>query len=150
MFIEATDKSKYDPLTFLKNKEETIRSILKKERTKRKRIKFYLTLQVRFTKTKDDQVEIAEPHFHGRCHILLNNDDIESALRESIMKMFNAFIEYQREGSNWVLDKVLGVTVHIVQYNPIKGSSYLPLPTKLASKKATSRMPIKNVSCGQY
>lgn len=27
VFIEATDKSKYDPLTFLKNKEETIRSI---------------------------------------------------------------------------------------------------------------------------
>lgn len=123
-------------MTFLKNKEETIRSILKQERTKRKRIKFYLTLQVRFIKTKDDQVEIAEPHFHGRCHILLNNDDIESALRESIIKMFNTFIEYQREGSNWVLDKVLGVTVHTVQYNPIKGSSYLPLPTKLAGKKA--------------
>lgn len=147
MFIEATDKSKYDPLTFLKNKEETIRSIFKKERTKRKRIKFYLTLQVQFTKTKDDQVEIAEPHFHGRCHILLNNDDIESALRESIMKMFNAFIEYQREGSNWVLDKVLGVTVHIVQYNPIKGSSYLPLPTKLASKKAIVNVQNADQKC---
>uniref|UniRef100_A0A8W8NZH4 Uncharacterized protein n=1 Tax=Magallana gigas TaxID=29159 RepID=A0A8W8NZH4_MAGGI len=28
VFIEATDKSKYDPLAFLKMKEETIRSIL--------------------------------------------------------------------------------------------------------------------------
>lgn len=105
MFIEATDKSKYDPLTFLKNKEETIRSILKKKRTKRKRIKFYLTLQMRFTKTKDDQVEIAEPHFHGRCHILLNNDDIESALRESIMKMFNAFIEHSEKAATGYLTR---------------------------------------------
>lgn len=46
------------------------------------------------------------------------------------------FMEYQREGNNWVRDKVLGVTIHIVQYDPIKGSSYIPLPAKLASKKA--------------
>lgn len=62
VFIEATDKSKYDSLTFLKFKEETIRSILRKERIKRKGIKFYPTLQVRFTKTKGDQVEVTEPH----------------------------------------------------------------------------------------
>nr|XP_034322790.1 uncharacterized protein LOC117688689 [Crassostrea gigas] len=147
IFIEATDKSKYDPLAFLKMKEETIRSILRKERTKRKRIKFYITLQVRFTKTKGDQLEKAEPHFHGRCHILLNNEDIEPTLRESIMKIFNAFIEYQREGSNWVLDKVLGVTVHIVQYNPIKGSSYLSLPAKLASKKAIVNVQNTDQKC---
>lgn len=95
-----------------------------KERIKRKRIKFYLTLQVRSTKTNGEQVEIAEPHFHGRCRVVLNNEDIEPALRESIMKMFNSFIEYQREGSTWVLYQVLGVAIHIVQYNPIKGSSY--------------------------
>lgn len=89
-------------------------------------------------------MEIAEPHFHGRCHIMRNNEDIEPALRESIMKMLNSFIEYQREGSNWVLDKVLGVAIHIVQYNPIKGSSYLSLPAKLASKKAIVNVNVRN------
>lgn len=63
------------------------------------------------------------------------------------MKMFNSFIEYQREGSNWVLDKVLGVTVHIVQYNPIKGSSYLSLPAKLASKKAIVNVQNTDQNC---
>jgi hypothetical protein len=113
-----------------------VRSILKEERTKRKRMKIYLTLQVRFTKSRGDQVEVAEPHFHGRCHIVLNNQDIEHALRESIMKMVNSFVEYQREGSNWTLDKVLGININIVTYSPLKGSSYLPLPAKLARKKA--------------
>lgn len=84
--------------------------------------------------------EVAEPHFHGRCHIVLNNDDVEPALRKSIMKMFNSFTKYQRVGSNWVLYKVLGVANHIVQYNPLKGSSYLPLPAKLASKKHCQRL----------
>ena len=38
-------------------------------------------------------------------------------------KIFTSFLEYQREGSNWALDKVLGVNVHIVKYKPLKGSS---------------------------
>lgn len=46
--MEATDKSKYEPMTFLKVKEEAFRPILK-EQIKRKKIKFYLTLLVRFT-----------------------------------------------------------------------------------------------------
>lgn len=131
-----TNDQRFDPLTFLKDKEETIRSILKEERTKRKRMKFYLTLQVRFTKTRGDQVEIAEPHFHGRCHIVLKQEDIEHILRESIMMIVNSFVEYQREGSNWALDKVLGIKINIATYRPIKRSSYVPLPAKLAKKKA--------------
>lgn len=60
IFLEATDNRKYDSLTFLKVKGETIRSIFKKERIKRKELKIYLTLQVRFIKTKGDQVETAD------------------------------------------------------------------------------------------
>lgn len=92
-------------------------------------------------------MEVAEPHFHGRCHIVLNNQDIEHALRESMMKIVNSFIEYQREGSNWALDKVLGVSIHVVQYNPINGSSYLPLPAKLASKKAIINVQNTDQKC---
>lgn len=84
--ISANDQTKHDPVTFLKSKEEELRSVLQNERTKRKRIKFYLTLQVRFTKTRGDQVEVAEPHFHGRCFIVLKREEIEHALKESIKK----------------------------------------------------------------
>lgn len=121
-------------MTFLKSKEDEVSSVLRHERTKRKRIKFYLALQVRFTKTRVDQVEVAEPHFNGRCYIVLKHEDVEHAPRESITKMINSFTEYQREESNWGLDKALVVSIHIVQYNAMKGSSYLPLPATLAKK----------------
>lgn len=122
-------------MTFLKSKEDEVSSVLRHERTKRKRIKFYLALQVRFTKIRVDQVEVAEPHFNGRCYIVLKHEDVEHAPRESITKMINSFTEYQREESNWGLDKALVVSIHIVQYNAMKGSSYLPLPATLAKKK---------------
>ena len=128
--IEARDKTKYDPMTFLKVKEEQIRKILKEELRKRRMFKFYITIQVRFTKNKGDQVEITQPYFHGKCHILLKTEDKEGAIRESFKKIINSFIEYQREGSNWTLDKVLGVNIHTATYRPMKGSSFLPLPAK--------------------
>ena len=84
--IEARDQTKYDPMAFLKVKEEKIRQILKDEIRKRQRIKFYITLQFRLTKNKGDQVEITEPFFHGKCHVLLKVEDMEEAIRESFMK----------------------------------------------------------------
>jgi hypothetical protein len=45
----------------------------------------------------------------------------------SIKKMFNSFIEYQRQGSNWTVDKVVDLTMHMARYRPLKGSSYIPL-----------------------
>jgi hypothetical protein len=44
--IPANDQTKYDPMTFLKAREEKITSILRDALKKRSRIKFYLTLQV--------------------------------------------------------------------------------------------------------
>jgi DNA-directed RNA polymerase subunit RPC12/RpoP len=48
IFLKATNNTKYDPMAFLKVNEENIRSILKEVLTKRRGIKFYLTLQVLF------------------------------------------------------------------------------------------------------
>lgn len=44
IFLEATNITKYDPMSFLKLNEEIIRSILKEALVKRRGIKFYLTL----------------------------------------------------------------------------------------------------------
>ncbi|XP_078335318.1 uncharacterized protein LOC144626186 [Crassostrea virginica] len=110
-------------------------------------MKIYLTLQVRFTKSTEDRVEVAEPHFHGRCHIVLHKTDIDQALRDSIMKIVNSFVEYQREGSNWAVDKIIETSIHVVNYNPLKGSSYIPLPAKLANKKAVINIQNTDQKC---
>ena len=39
------------------------------------------------------------------------------------MKIINSFIEYKREGSNRILDKVIGVNIHMASYRAMKGSS---------------------------
>ena len=103
-----------------------------------------MSLKLKMSRRKGDDMETAEPHFRGKCQTALKIEDIEEGMNESIKKMYNSFIAYQRQGSNWTVDKVVDVTIHMVRYRPLRESSYIPLPIKLRSKHA-----ITNVSCGQ-
>lgn len=47
---------------------------------------------MRFTKTEGDLVDIAEPHFNRLYHT--NNEKLEPAPKESIIKMLNSYIKY--------------------------------------------------------
>ena len=47
--LQPTDNTRYDPLIFLKTREDEIKCILQRELVKRKRMKIYLTVQVCFT-----------------------------------------------------------------------------------------------------
>ncbi|XP_033729639.1 uncharacterized protein LOC117318793 [Pecten maximus] len=68
-------------------------------------------------------------------------------MKESIRKMQNSFIEYQRQGSNWTLDKVIQIQIHFARYRPLKGSSYIPLPIKLRSKHAIINVQNEDKKC---
>ena len=46
------------------------------------------------------------------------------------------FEEFLKNKSGWVFDHVLYFDIFIDPFEPLSGSSYIPLPSKLASKKA--------------
>ena len=43
---------------------------------------------------------------------------------------------FQRRGSGWIFRTVLSMDIHLNKYEPLSGSSYIPLPKVLQSKKA--------------
>ena len=120
--IPITPTYRYDPLMLLKHKYEVIKKKINTA-TNQSSIKWYLSLQVQFSKPKGDTKEQVSPHFRGNCQISLKSADIEENLQDSIKKIHSSFIEYQRQGSNWTLDKVLKIKIHLVKYKPLKGSS---------------------------
>ena len=46
-------------------------------------------------------------------------------------------------GSGWTFHSIVALDIHTVGYKPLNGSSYVPLPKFLASKKALIKM--KNI-----
>jgi hypothetical protein len=148
--LPALDKTKFDPLQFLNSRYDRVMKILRTVLMKRQNVKWYLTMQARFKKEKKDQTEKVEPHFHGRCHVALKAEDLEQSLRDSIKKIMTSFLEYQRQGSNWILDKVMGLTLNVAKYKPLRGSSFIPLPIRLRAKKAVVNVQNSDQKCFQW
>lgn len=69
------------------------------------------------------------------CRQVLNLEDIEESMEESIKKIINSFTVYCRNGSQWVLETVQHITVNVSKYQPVRGSSWISTPPKIASKK---------------
>ena len=56
-----------------------------------------------------------------------------SKTKENVLE---SLAKFQRQGSNWRFHSVLRLDLHAVKYEPLGGSSYIPLPKFLAAKKA--------------
>lgn len=111
--ITAEGLSIFDPMLFLKAKYDDVKDTIKKTIKERGGLKWYLSMKVKMSRRQGDEVETAEPHFRGKCQTSLKFEDIDEGMKESIKKVYKSFVEYQRQGSNWTVDKVVNVTIHI-------------------------------------
>ena len=88
--------------------------------------------------------------FHSEQEVYLEGTETD----EMYMKMKDRVIEnltvFQRGQSGWRFRSIV-MNVFTAEYKPLKGSSYIPLPSCLASKKAllTCKTKMKNVLSGR-
>ena len=121
---------------------------LRKELQELGAIKWSISIQVRLVKyTSEGEVSTIEPHFRSKNKILLRKGEIKEQLKIAMEKIPSSFSDFQSKGSGWVLDKVLHIDLHIAKYKPLKGSSYLPLPSFLARSKSIINIKNKDQKC---
>ena len=53
-----------------------------------------------------------------------------------IRRILENIANFQRRGSNWLFKEVIALEIHLYDYKPLSGSIYIPLPKKIAGKKA--------------
>ena len=64
-----------------------------------------------------------------------------------IKKILQGIDIYQRNGSNWYFKEVVRLEIHTVDYKPIRGSSYIPLPDFIMRKKAIINIQNRDNKC---
>ena len=64
--------------------------------------------------------------------------------------MIESMATFQRRGSNWRFRRVVKLDINTVEYKPLRGNSYIPLPKKLASKKAIINMKNEDKQCFKW
>jgi hypothetical protein len=88
-------------------------------------IKWYLNLQVEFTRgTNDEETDKSELYFKSKTYTLLSKENLtDHDVNESFQNQFASFDEYIARDSGWTLSQVISMKVHTAQYRPIGGSN---------------------------
>ena len=70
-------------------------------------------------------------YFNSKAQIIMNISDIKPNLEMSLEKIMNDVAKWLKEGSGWTTDGVLENYFNLVNYKPLEGKSYIPLPKEL-------------------
>ena len=133
---------------FLRGKTKPMLNHLSKELIDKRSIKWFINVKVRFTKPKPDGEDlVTEPHFRSLCMKTVNQHELGNQLDEAKQKITQSFVVFQKEGSGWVLDEILHLDLNLAHYAPVKGSNYVPLPSKLKTKKAIINIKNSDNKC---
>ena len=120
-----------DLLHQLTETKKVIEHYLNKELGELKGFKYIETLKVTFEKQLGDEIITKTAYFNGRARTIINKKEIDESLQVSKQNILNKIAVWISEGSGWTIKSVDGHYINLTKYKPLKGSSYIELPTEL-------------------
>ena len=110
--------------------------------------KVSLVLKVEMTKAQGDgKSKVEHPYFASKPYTILSQHDIENAIDKGHQAIDAQMDKWTRQGSGWVVTRVLCLYVNISKYTPLKGSSYIELPKYLKKKEAIINVRNQDNEC---
>ena len=137
------------PVDFL-NK---IHSVLEEFFTYHRNIKFNMLLVCMMEQqllSKDKGViglNQSKAYFTSGIRKNLKSTDVNELINLCYKNILNDIDAYQENGSGWYFVHVVQLEIHTVEFNPSKGSSYIPFPDWLSNKKAIVNIQNKDEKC---
>ena len=86
-------------------------------------------------------------YFNTETYINVESTDVKVILSQMIKEILEKIGIFQMNGLGWSFKEVSSLEIHIVDYKPIKGSSYIPLPDFIMKKKSIISMENKDNKC---
>ena len=149
---EINIKNNKDPLVQLQNTRKAVANHIENILISMKGLKFAETLRVTFEKeTGHEDRVIKTAYFNSKPQTITNDTQIELALSLSKQQILNKIAVWISEGSGWTLQSINNHYINVVKYEPIKGSSYIKLPTELRnSAKGLINMKNEDNECFRW
>ena len=130
--VELRDKK--DPLVQLQKSRRAVEYLFNNLLVQTKGFKFVETLQVKFIKYSNDEKIQKNGFFNSSTDLIINETDIKLSLQASQQQILNKIAQWISEGSGWTIQSIENHYINIVNYNPLKGSSYIKLPQELKNR----------------
>ena len=147
--VELRDKK--DPLLQSQKSRRAVEYLFNKLLVQTKGFKFVETLQVKFVKHSNDKKIQKNGYFNSTTDLIINETDIKLAIQASQQQILNKIAQWISEGSGWTIQSIENHYINIVNYSPLKGSSYIKLPQELRnSAKVLINMKNKDNECFRW
>ena len=147
--VELRDKT--DPLLQLQKSRRAVEYLFNNLLVQTKGFKFVETLQVKFFKQSNDKNILKNGYFNSTTDLIINETDIKLAIQDSQQQILNKIAQWISEGSGWTIQSIENHYINIVNYSPLKGSSYIKLPQELwHSAKGLINMKNKDNECFRW
>ena len=88
--------------------------------------------------------------FHSKIEINLEGTDENQLFNEMIVRIDENIANFQQRGSNWVFVSINQLEIHLGNFCPLGGSSYIPLPQKIRDKNAVINMKNDDDQCFKW
>ena len=143
-------KSGVLPNQFFIDKYPIIKEFLKNHRNTK--VKFVLdVIMEKKEKLSKESVKtlIIQDHtyFHSDTHTNLVSTNVKNIISKSKTKIIEGISTYQNNGSDWYFKEISKLEIHINEFKPMRGSSYIPLPDWIMRKKAIVSIRNKDQKC---
>ena len=136
-------KNNKDPLAQMQNTRKAIEHRVITLLNEMKGLKYVETLKVTFSKMSGGEIVIKTAYFNSIAQTIINQMEIADSLQLSKQQILNKIAQWISEGSGWTIKSVDSHYLNIVKYKPLKGSSYIQLPSERRNS-AKGLINIKN------
>ena len=146
--IEDEQQDASNVLDVLKESTLHMENRINEKVVKKRAVKFYLSLHVNFH-LRTDVAFLTDPQ------AVLSTDtievyvscDIHDALNSTYKNLVSAIEDFQHRGSGWILDKLVALDSHLLEYYPLRATLNIPLPTYIQNRKALINIKNKDEKC---
>ena len=141
-------KNGYDPPTFF----ETVKNLILESfrENKNTKVKLVLNCKMQRTDLKTGKIIEVDAEFHSEIKTNVEETDEEELLHEMTARINENMANFQRGGSNWVFVKINRLEIHMADWRPIFGSSYISLPEQIKKKKAVINIKNEDEQCFKW
>ena len=91
-----------------------------------------------------------EAAFNSETKINISRTNERKLLNVMIGEVYEDKAQFRKRGSNWRFEEVLKLELHLVDFVPLKGNSWISLPEAICKKKAVINMKNEDNECFKW
>ena len=139
---------RHGPREFMQLARRDILNLMRENR--QTRVRMILTCEMTRKELFSENIQILNSFFHSETVENLEASN-QSVIYDNFIQTIEERIQnFNQRGSNWIFQRVLFLDVHFTDFIPLRGSTFLPLPKKIATKKAVINMKNDDDQCFKW